>query len=496
MKKYFVIFLAACLVSLMGCVAEGNLPTTPADAVVVDYDAPALAVSVSVGPELELTLSRTFEIIGVKPLNDDAERFVADLGLVGQKYENGMATILAAAEQQNYLKDAAGVTIAVEELVDGGWTILTQERLIKPVEQYQLSSGTACPCDVTPAGETLDADALQLRTKEESEEFVLEEYVDGAGNVKMQVYTYPNGMVFTKYPLDDSGNPYDQLIMITEYPDGRYGFELCENGKSSGYIEYPDGSRDTFVSTYETGYNEESQEYYRVELWSIYTYADGITSETFYENGVVNHESVTDEDGDKGEITYNEKDGSTSRVIYYSNGNTKSFQYDRPDGYHEKVSYNINGTIIYEFIDTGYERNEIHYDDNGQITYHLHRELSGMECAYTYENGELVFQATKHPDGSRDNITYGNGETIKYLEWIWPNGDYSQQYYDENGRPTSSVSVWEGVYSEIRFDETGAYVYEMQRGADGITHEWTYENGEVKSYTVTHPDGTVQHDEY
>lgn len=283
-------------------------PTRPADVELVDYNTPALKVKISFDPELELTLSRTNEILEVKALNAQAEGLVADLDLVGKLYESGIVTILEEAKEQKYLKNVSKVTIAVEELSDGAWTIATEECLTKPIEDYQQDSGIIFSCRIKPAGESLNIDELKAIDTSRSGEVSVTVYGDAAGNAKMMVYESDDGTRQEGYLISDT-----EEIWNSYYPDGSYqyshykglvyqGYWICPDGTGftySEYMELADGLMQP-VWYQEIYFDGSAKEYFYEDsefVRTIFTDADGSVREAFYENGTIVSEVWKDADG-------------------------------------------------------------------------------------------------------------------------------------------------------------------------------------------------------
>lgn len=440
MKRLITIVLVLCLV-LCGCDAFGGgatepnapgqsggaptEPTRPAEVEMVDYNAPALKVKITINPELELTLSRTNEILEVKALNADAETLLAGMELVGQSYDSGIATILEEAKEQEYLKDLSKVTIAVEELSEGAWTIATEEQLKKPVEDYQQNSGVIFSCRLNPAGESLDIDGLMVIDTSCTTGVSVTVYGDASGNAKMMVYENDDGTRTENYIISDT-----EEIWINYYPDGSYQYSYCDGLVTQGYLEYPDGSGFTFVEY------RELTDGLTQPIWYQKSYFDGSAEEYFYENS----EWVR--------IVYTNADGSTQEE-FYENG---------------------------ECVRTVYT------DANGTVT----GESSNADGIATGTNSDgSTYEITEYPNGN-----------IKTSNTTWPNGDYWNQTYYENGNLETDIQLCEGRYVEQRYDETGLLKFYCQRDPDGVESKYDYENGKAVSYTATYPDGDYESHTY
>lgn len=448
MKRLFAILLVLCLI-LCRCEVGGNTPTKPntpgqsggeqtndptsgqsgeptrpAEVEMVDFNAPALNVKITINPELELTLSRTNEILDVKALNADAESLLASLDLVGQLYERGIVTILEEAKEQKYLKDVSKVTITAEELSDGAWTIITGELLTKPIEDYQQHSGIVFSCRLTPAGESLDIDELKVIETSRNGDVFVTVYGDAAGNAQMMIYESDDGTRQEVYMISDT-----EEIGIHYYPDGSYRYGHNDGLVDQGYWIYPDGSGFTYVGYmelvdgllqtvwYQRIYFDGSAEEYFYEdsefARTIFTDADGTTWEAFYENGTIVSEvwkdadgNILEESGGNGDSAGSNSDGSTFEQTFYPNGNLKTYNTTWPNGDYSKQNYYENGNVETYTESREGRYVEGYYDENGLMVSLFQREPDGTEYDWDYENGEAVGYTVTYPDGSSEYHSY------------------------------------------------------------------------------------------
>ena len=532
-------------------------PTRPAGLELVDYNAPALKVKITVNPELELTLSRTNEILEVKALNADAEGLLAGMDLVGQPYESGIVSILEEAKEQEYLKDLSKVSVTVEELSDGAWTLITEETLTQPIEDYQQNSGVIFSCRLTPAGESLDIEELTVLETARTEGIFVTVYGDAAGNDKLHIYENDDGTRTEGYFISDT-----EEIWINYYSDGSYQYSYNEGLVSQGYGEYPDGRRYTFVEYrvlvdgltqpvwYEKTYSDGSAEEYFYEnsewIRTAFTNADGSTWETFYENGTMVSEVWKNADGSTQETFYENgkpvrdvittADGLTQETLY-ENGQPVRMVITTADGSTQEMFYENGQPVLNEgttadggtFEQTFYPNGNLktytesregtyveqHYDENGLMISLFQRDPDGTEYDWDYENGEAVGYTVTYPDGSTQIMSFGDGSAagtnpdgstyelthypngnLKTNTTTWPNGDYSKQTYYENGNWETTIEFREGSYTETYYDENGMLTSSFRREPDGTEYEYGYQNGSLKTSIITWSNGDYEHYTY
>jgi hypothetical protein len=210
-KRLLAILLMFCMLVLTGCDLGAGLgtdpgdqdqsdfiPSTPPNVEIIDYDAPALKVTVTINPELELTLSYAYGILAVKPLNADAQAILEGVDLVGQSYKSGITTILEKAKAKGFLKDTTKITLIPKELASGGVKIHTGDMLNQPILAYQQSSGVKFSCKIETTGEMLNPNQLTLVETHHDGTEIQENYADNSGMIKKQVYTYGDGTVRTQ----------------------------------------------------------------------------------------------------------------------------------------------------------------------------------------------------------------------------------------------------------------------------------------------------------
>ena len=122
MKRLLVALLVLCLITLCGCngntsgqhtqPGQQNNAHVPIDperleelrpAGILRPDEPALKLTISINPQLELTLSNSYMILDAKALNEDAEALLAEIDIIGQPYEDGIVAVLGQAKDEGTL---------------------------------------------------------------------------------------------------------------------------------------------------------------------------------------------------------------------------------------------------------------------------------------------------------------------------------------------------------------------------------------------------------
>ena len=241
MKRLLTALLVLCLIMLCGCSFDAsgepsqpgkqNSPHVPIDperleelrpAGILRPDEPALKLTISINPELELTLSSSYVILDAKALNEDAEALLAEIDIIGQPYEDGIVTVLGQAKDEGYLEKNITVNVSVEEIADGGQSVVTKEILNKPITDYQQTSGVDFDCQVKTSGEAFNPNSLTLASETDmGDGQILQEYQDSSGVVRKHVQLYPDGTVVTQYFPNGPAIP-PVMTCTKEFPDGTF----------------------------------------------------------------------------------------------------------------------------------------------------------------------------------------------------------------------------------------------------------------------------------
>lgn len=289
MKRLFTILLVLCL-ALCGCEAGNSTPTVPnnpgqsggeqaadptsgqsADptrpisAEPIEVDGAALCVTVTINPKFELYLDLFNKILEVKAQNEDAQKLLAELQLVGKPYSEGITLILAEAQRQGFLQNRAKLSIGTKELVEGGWNHRSETMLLEPIEAYKSASGLAVSCELYPAGKP-HAEIFSIHTNKRD------------GYREEICYDVTNRHILTRMYFDDGSYWETDWVQKTSYywnADGSYSYENWKDGLSSGYTIYPDGTVDRVMRTVDNLGNRTD--------WELFLYADGSSRENFYD---------------------------------------------------------------------------------------------------------------------------------------------------------------------------------------------------------------------
>jgi hypothetical protein len=505
-KKLFAILLVFGVLTLTGCdigdafgTDPGDsdlsdvIPSTPQNVEIIDYDAPAMKVTVSINAELELTLSYAYDILEVNALNTDAQTLLAGMDLVGQPYESGITTILEKAREKGFLKESAQVAFSPKELASGGIKIHTGDMLLQPVWAYQRSSGVSFSARTEITGEMLDPNQLELVATHRDGTGKQEDYADKSGKIKKQVYTYADGLIRIQYHPNGPKNPPD-MVCITTFPDGQYEYYAEKDGTMSGYIQYPDGGRETFIHIFKPGPGEWTNVYSRA------TYPDGTLTERFYKKGELYSALNVAPDGTKMESFF-ENEMVVRSMTYHPDGTITEDQWTYENGLETThIQIHPNGkTTKEEFFYENGERSRVF------ITF-----PNGATQEQFWKNGEIVNVIDTYPDNSEtDGIpiepSYGTTEdggtyTITYYpngrekthETTWPNGDYARVTYQENGQPSYNETLLDGMYEETHYDQNGNWASVLRRDQAGFEYNYQYEDGRCVVEVIKFPSGDIQ----
>ena len=548
MKKGFAIIFVLLMLVLWGCDAGVNEPeiptgngisnqtnptgilslpdgetvehTRPAEAVLISFDKPALKVTVTINPELELTLSFTNRVLEAKALNADAENLLVELELVGQSYSNSMSSILGEAQEQGFLTDSATVSISVSKLAEDSWNAASERILTDPVEAFQEDTGIILKCELHSPGESGPVIARTHTNQRDGYQEVI--CYDAYGNHVMSKSVYDNG--------DYEERHFSTGETFFWGNDGTYRYSKGKDGVHNEFTDYPDGTRSTITRTFDTDDNL---------IWSLEERRDGYTNESFwkYENGVLVHFYSEVSNGRVDSYYYDANGNPTYMLILDEFGNKIECFYENgecirdtclgKDGSKFDRLFE-NGVIVHSYsVDSSGRVGSYDYDSNGNPTYTLILDEFGNKTERFYEDGECKRDVLTNKDGSKEERIYENGvhvlsiyttvdgtvyeETqftgepeqddaehhdtyydngnLKTSEVIYPNGDYIKFTFYENGNEASYISQSGDDYYEYRNDEYGNMTYQYYKDADGNEELFTYySNGNDKTYEAVSPD--------
>lgn len=143
-------------------------------------------VNIDVNPSVELRLNRINRVIGTYAFNDDGKRILDELNLNGKQYEEAIALLVSALDDQGYLSDEALVSATVQTVNSDKeqslcYTLLqslgaassTAETEVFPVSSQVLAD--AHGCHMSPAKYLAIQELLAV-----DESATLEEYSDSS----------------------------------------------------------------------------------------------------------------------------------------------------------------------------------------------------------------------------------------------------------------------------------------------------------------------------
>ena len=454
MKRFLAVLLLLTLL-LCGCDAEPSTPSTPTnpetgelarpDIKVVDFDAPALVIRVTINPDIELTLNQSNMILEAKPLNEDGSALLAELDLVGEPYSSGIVTILEEARKQEFLTNNTKVSISTREETEDAWTPASQILLADPVEDFQKDSGLRFICEVYPSGAVIDLNKLQLQDTEETDEYVREIYGDYSGLGRMAKYFYYDGSYAEEFYPDGYN-----IISIVYSANGSYTYLEIKDNIANSYTVYPDGSQ--YIHNYQL--DGEGN-----KLWEQYTGSDGLIYEGyyFYEGDRLIRTVTVDPYGNEFETKYLE-DGTVQDYM----GNIEIQNPDgtttirHADGSTTLITYNDEGLAVTQnriypngdFVNTT-------YGENGYISSIVSQTEGTCIVSEFGEYGQMLRDLVHRADGSTVEVIFYENGNPKTSKTNYPNGDYEYSVFYESGALKELISQIGGVYLEERFDESG-----------------------------------------
>lgn len=521
MKKWTAMMLVLLTLVLSGCgvVIPGisGAPGQSEDGTVVDFDpenppkidfdAPALSVTVNMGPELELTLSFCNQILEANALNAHGETLLSGMELVGKNYYDAMTAILQQAKEQEFLQNETAMTVNIRERMEGVWNLASYRILVRPFDAFGEIAGITLNYELTPEVELAwEVAKTHTNSLDERDEVIC--YNSGSQQI-LNRYFYQNGDYAEHYYLSSGGSAYWKN-------DGEFTCYGNLDGVSYNYTLYPDGTRSTTTSVGDGNGNY---------VWYFSTSADGATNEAFFENGepvrsyynapgVVISESFY-EDGKLVRRFDTFPDGSTSETSYfYEDDEMVRTLYAYPDGATTEYFYE-NGECV-RTVYTDADGEVLEGAGNGIATVPPQTsppdDGDGSEYEVTYyENGNKESEKTTWPNGDYECMTYYEDGTVASAIWqmdgcysethynkqgtkvtdktVYDNGDYDQSTYHENGQRASHISQSDGYYSESHYDEDGKQLSHYQLDADGSEHLATYEHGVLISTSQKEANG-------
>lgn len=356
-----IFFLTICLCACSGTsvgtaeTRESGSTATSGENPAVTIPPTAIRLKVSFGPEFELVMTDYLRILMVNPANEDAEELLAGLELADRFYCFAFEEILAAAQEQEYLKIGNTIKMTADSQAASVWTNASYELLMRPVEAFRKESGAIFGCYLSlpdTAPEQFDA-SQYTRVERTTEEFHLVQYPTGAvsGHTTWRsVWNYSDGRIVEYYVFGIKGGS----ATITCYPDGSYHYQQANDHFSSqiGQIwEGPEGNGYTEATG--TG-NPETGEY-------LFHSCSGFENGAYFEN-------TYRSDGSLSGRTDTYPDGSHETRSFFENGQMESLKRESAEGYYEE-QLTQDGTFVYrKFADPGMANvREVFYTDGTPV---------------------------------------------------------------------------------------------------------------------------------
>lgn len=332
------------------------VPGTKEDSDAVQIPLSAIRLHVSFGPEFEVVMTDYLRILMVNPANAEAEALLAGLQLKDRCYCFAFDEVLAAAQEQGYLKAGITMEMNADSQDTSVWTNASKELLMRPVDAFRKETGALFGCYLVLPDTAPEQFDYSQHTKAER---TTEEY--------HKVF-YPTGAV--------SG--YTQWRSVTDYPDGRtdewYAFEI--KGGSVTISSYPDG----------TCFYSQTKDHSISKAGEIWEGPDGcgyrertgkanldtgeyiFESHSGFENGYY-FEDTYNADGNFASRTRDYPDGSHEVETFYENGNLHTREYKGANGVYESVSFFENGNQESLKLETAEGYYEEQKTEDGKFVY-------------------------------------------------------------------------------------------------------------------------------
>lgn len=505
MKRFLALLLVLALMlcgcaageALAGIINEGvgaERATTPTEGIQIDFDAPALVLTVKINPELEISLDAMQTVLSVTALNADAEALLANLDLVGMSCNESIKAVLTEAKAQGYLGDGGTVSIIAEEKQSGSWTVASQRLLEMPIKEFQAESGIQITFDLTAESDGYDPNELILKHTEQGEDYAgtytCDYYYQGRENV-MNVLTYDNGTRVERYFLAARNDTLLESAEMWYFPDGSYRYSYGNSDYSYRYEQNADG---TWVSVTRVG-NREEWKYSSGDNY-IYTYHDNgnlATSDSTWANGDSRYDEY-DEDGNWIHASVRYADGRRVDTYYDKNGNVTDYSLFYPEGYTVTVDNGDGSTTTCTYYENGNPATDTRTWANGdyeKMTYNEDDTFAyqeslrdGVYSEITYgKDNKLLMTYSRFADGKEHTDYYDSDGNLEKSYAVYENGNYVEYTYDKNGNLVFSIQSRDGDYVETSFHADGSFT-NRYRNADGTsgTREWDA-NGNMISDT-------------
>ncbi|MGN1148380.1 MAG: hypothetical protein ACI4TB_08155 [Lachnospiraceae bacterium] len=140
----------------------------------------AMAVIVTINPQVKLYLDADNVIIGVEYLNEDARTAFSDIDFSNVTVEEGMGKIIEAAVEKEFLTDGKEISIDVAEIRDAGCDseavcAEVETAVIKAVEDNHVTAAVTAQVSAEPTSSESSEAVVPETTPEPSEPVTQEE---------------------------------------------------------------------------------------------------------------------------------------------------------------------------------------------------------------------------------------------------------------------------------------------------------------------------------
>lgn len=130
----------------------------------------AVAVVVTINPQVKLYLDANSVIVGVEYLNEDAKTAFSDVDLTNVTMEDGIEKIISAAVEKNYLSDGKDVNIDVAEIKNEASDAVAicekaENAVVKAAEEKHVTAVVTSKVSVDVAKETQTSTTQETATE-------------------------------------------------------------------------------------------------------------------------------------------------------------------------------------------------------------------------------------------------------------------------------------------------------------------------------------------
>lgn len=325
-------------------------------------DTCVVTVAVTINPEFRIDLNSKNKILDIKCRNQDAEKLLEDVHVVGMSYEEGMPMILAAAYEMGFLTaDTTEIKVEItvcEQLDDGQAEELTMT-LKEPLIRFQEEKELAVDVIVSDIQDDIRiVEANVISAEDGSFSGNSYSYYKNKKLIKWEAYRIDGGYTCRLYGEND--NPTKMFWSDSGSNGEEYYDEDGNRTMRKTWYHDTEMFGDIIYSerTYWPNGNNRSLEQRRANGPSL--------SETYDENGrCIESKQKFPPDYVRIEDT---PDGLHVETTFYENGTIKTQVWDYPDGRHvEETNYENGKCKTRITISPNGERKEASFDENGNF---------------------------------------------------------------------------------------------------------------------------------